>query len=66
MQDVFVRCQACGHSYGDHPAGAGGCGGTGEPDPLGTGPCGCEGFRWVPANGPSVGSYLDAPLSRRP
>lgn len=66
MQDVFVRCHACGHSYGDHRSPAGGCAAAAHPDPSGTASCGCDGFRWVPADGPSVGSYRDAPLSRRP
>jgi hypothetical protein len=66
MQDVPVRCHTCGHSYGDHPSRAGGCAAAADPGPPGTGACGCDGFRWVPADGPSVGSYLDAPLSPRP
>jgi hypothetical protein len=54
-----VRCAVCLDTYGQHAPDGGHCRAVkGEHEPI---PCPCPGFRWVPADGPPVGSYDDPP-----
>lgn len=52
-----VQCQRCGHGYRDHEDG-GRCLEGWLTRIFG---CWCEGFLWVPPDGPPVGSYSDRP-----
>lgn len=52
-----VCCLLCGTPFPDH-------GDAGGPVTIRAGgviPVRCPGFRWVPADGPPVGSYADPP-----
>lgn len=61
-QSPAVACPACGHGYDGHTARGGPCTSSVHPSSGSPPPCSCSGFRWIDADGPSVGSYTDPPI----
>jgi hypothetical protein len=58
-------CRSCGHGFPQHEDAGGHCRDVigGWSSPAAGFPCMCPGFRWVPLDGPPVGSYGDPPQS---